>query len=159
MSIRLSLCAIVVLIAGVLAAPLAAQPEPVQCRGIRFLWTHVYNPQRLEVRKLCAAVTGVVVKSLGESDGDLHIRLKLDSQFTSLLNDGNRTHQGGNLVVEPICDHNVIQPDAIASCATFHSRIPHFRAGTYVVVVGSYVLDHEHGWMEIHPVVRITETQ
>ena len=43
-----------------------AQPQTAQCRGIRFLWTHVYNPQRLEVRKLCAAVTGVIVTSLRE---------------------------------------------------------------------------------------------
>ncbi len=27
------------------------------------------------------------------------------------------------------------------------------------MVVGSYVHDKEHGWMEIHPIVRMTEIQ
>jgi hypothetical protein len=136
---------------------LPANAAPVRCRGIRFLWQHVYHPDRLEVKKMCTGVTGTIVKKLGEDDGDLHIRLKLDSGFEDLLNDGNRQNQGGNLVVEPICDHTVTQEDAKAACSDFQSRIPHFKNGTHVTVVGSYVLDHEHGWMEIHPVVRITE--
>ena len=92
-------------------------------------------------------------------DGDVHFRLKLDSQFAGLLNDGTRAHQGGNLVVEPICDHVVTQPDAVAACEDFHPTIPRFKSGTRVVIVGSYVHDKEHGWMEIHPVVRMTEIQ
>ena len=139
--------------------PANAQPHPVRCRGISFLWQHVYHPDRLEVKERCKAVTDVIDHRRSEHDGDLHIQLKLDSEFENLLNDGNRQHQGGNLVVEPICDHTVTQKDAKAACADFQSRIPHFPNGTRVTVVGSYVLDHEHGWMEIHPVVRITEIQ
>ena len=138
---------------------LNAQPQPTQCRGIGSLWQHVYNPGRLEVKKLCMAVTGVIAGKVNEHDGDVHIRLKLDSQFEGLLNDGNRAHQGGNLVVEPICDHVVTQPDAVAACEDFHPTIPRFKSGTRVVIVGSYVHDKEHGWMEIHPVVRMTEIQ
>jgi len=137
----------------------APPPQPAQCNGINFLWQHVYNPQRLEVKKSCVTVTGVIVGRKPEPDGDLHIRLKLDSQFEGMLNDGNKTNQGGNLVVEPICDHAVTQTDAVASCETFHSGIPRYPVGTRVVVTGSEVLDHQHGWMEIHPVVRITQTQ
>ena len=134
-----------------------AQPQPTRCQGIHSLWQHVYNPDRLEVRKLCAAVTGVISSKVNEHDGDVHIRLKLDSQFENLLNDGKRVHQGGNLVVEPICDHEVTQADAVAACENFHPMIPRFKSGTRVMVVGSYVHDKEHGWMEIHPIVRMTE--
>lgn len=152
--------AVLATVLNLLPAAFAA-PPPTQsshCRGIKFLWQHVYNPQRLEVQKQCVTVTGVIVTKLSEPDGDLHIRVKLDSQFESMLNDGNKSNQHGDLVVEPICDHNVTQADAVAACASFHSTIPHYPAGTRVVVTGSYVLDHEHGWMEIHPVTRITQT-
>jgi hypothetical protein len=76
---------------------LSAQPQPTQCPGIRSLWQHVYHPDWLEIRKLCTAVTGVIASKVNEHDGDVHIRLKLDSQFENLLNDSNRAHQGGNL--------------------------------------------------------------
>jgi hypothetical protein len=144
-----------------LHAPAFAAPPPPSnyCKGIHFLWQHVYNPQRLELQKRCVTVTGVIVSTRREPDGDLHIRLKLDGQFESMLNDGNKSNQGRDLVVEPICDHTVTQTDAIEACKTFQSTIPHYRAGTRVVVTGSYVRDHEHGWMEIHPVTRITQTQ
>jgi len=155
----MSLLRIALVITALTFASVTASAQAAQCKGIAFLWSHVYHSNRLEVKKQCAAVTGVIVKSLREPDGDLHVRVKLDSQFTQLLNDANRSAQGGNLVVEPICDHDPTQTDAIASCTTFHSTIPHYPAGTHVVVVGSYVLDNEHGWMEIHPVIRITAMQ
>ena len=136
----------------------AAPPQSTHCKGITLLWSRVYNPQRLQKLKRCVTVSGVIVSTRREADGDLHIRLKLDSQFASLLNSGNKSNQGGDLVVEPICDHTVTQPDAVGACSTFHSTIPHYPAGTRVLVTGSHVLDHEHGWMEIHPVTRITAT-
>ena len=151
-----------VLMTALSALPLGSSsppPQPAQCNGITFLWQHVYNPQRLEVKKSCVTVTGIIASRKPEPDGDLHIRLKLDSQFEGMLNEGNNNHQGGNLVVEPICDHTVSQSDAVAACETFHSAIPRYPVGTRVAVIGSYVLDHEHGWMEIHPVVRITPVQ
>jgi len=66
------------------------------------------------VKKSCVTVTGVIVSRKLEPDGDLHIRLSLDSQFEGMLNDGKKTNQGGNLVVEPICDHTVTQSDAVS---------------------------------------------
>ena len=141
-------------------AAFAAPPPPSNyCKGIHFLWQHIYNPQRMELQKRCVTVTGVIVNTRREPDGDLHLRLKLDSQFVSMLNDGNTSNQSRDLVVEPICDHTGTQTDAIGACKTFQSTIPHYRAGTRVMVTGSYVRDHEHGWMEIHPVTRITQTQ
>lgn len=59
-----------------------------------------------------------------ELDGDLHIRVKLDRPFESMLNDGNKSNQDGDLVVEPICDHSVIQADRVAAGASFHATNP-----------------------------------
>jgi len=38
-----------------------------------------------------------------EADGDTHGWLKLDSQFQNLLNAGNISDEGGNLVFEIVC--------------------------------------------------------
>ena len=75
----LGVLAVLATVLHLLPAAFAA-PPPTQsshCRGIKFLWQHVYNPQRLEVQKECVTVTGVIVTRLSESDGDLHIRVKL----------------------------------------------------------------------------------
>lgn len=124
------------------------------------LWQHVYNPSRLQVIKKCVVVTGTIVHSKAEKDGDRHIQLKLDPQFKSSdwLNAQNKTHQGGNLVIEPICVGEVIQPDAIAACKGFKSTVSVPKPGTHVKVVGSFILDTEnpgHHWQEIHPVSSI----
>src|SRR5947209_10516087 len=78
-----------------------------QCPGIRSLWSHVYRPERFDIRQSCIMVSGVIAARAGEPDGDLHIRVTLDPQFQGLLNDRNRTGEHGDLVVEPICDHRV----------------------------------------------------
>ena len=60
------------------------------------------NPDRLEERKGCVTVTGVITKKLKEKDGDYHVRLKLDpGQNSDLLNARNKSKQGGALVFEP----------------------------------------------------------
>lgn len=71
------------------------------------------------------------------------------------------TVQGGDLVVEPICEHRVTQPDAITSCENFSGGVVRPRKGQHVRVAGSYVHDTEggHGWMEIHPAVIIEQIQ
>jgi hypothetical protein len=119
------------------------------------LWDHIYHPSRLQVNDPCMTVTGTIQSIRTEKDGDLHIRLKLDPEFTNLLNDGNVARQFGNLVVEPVCQGTVTQPDAVAACQNFHQDISVPSVGTHVTVTGSYVLDSQHGWMEIHPVTSI----
>jgi hypothetical protein len=104
-------------------------------------------------------VTGVIAAKVAESDGDLHLRVKLDGQSEAMLKGGNKSNQHGDLVVELICDPTVTQPDAVAACAFFHATIPHYPAGTRGVVTGSHVLDREPGGMEIHPVTRTTQPQ
>ena len=120
------------------------------------LWNHVYQSYRLQVVNRCITDSGVVESIRGETDGDSHIRVKLDSQFTKLINSANIQGQFGDLVVEPICQHSVIQPNAFFACINFHQNINIPPIGTHVKVTGSYVLDTWHDkWAEIHPVTSI----
>jgi hypothetical protein len=123
------------------------------------LWKHVYNPSRLQVVAPCKSVLGIIESKRVERDGDYHIRVKLDSQFSNLINSANIKNQFGDLVVEPICVNRVTQTDAISACQNFHQNISIPPTGAHVNITGSYVLDKEHGmWAEIHPVTSITKT-
>ncbi len=123
------------------------------------LWDHVYHPQRLLVVEKCISVTGTIFHVKKEADGDDHIQLKLDTEYEKLLNDRNKAAQADCLVIEPICEHAVTQPDAKAACQDFHSTLEIPAKGAHVKVLGLYVWDTEnpgHGWMEIHPVSSIS---
>ena len=117
------------------------------------LWHAVYHPQRLEIIEACKTVEGVIDRVLREGDGDLHIRLDVEDK--SLLNARNVSGQHGMLVLEPICQKKVTQADAIEACLNYAGPFFEVRAGMRVRVTGAYVLDHEHGWMEIHPVTSL----
>ena len=132
------------------------------------LWEHVYHPARLLVRQDCVTVTGVIVDATAnqsrhesdgtrhEGDGDTHGWLKVDPQFSSLINAGNTSHEGGNLVFELVCHYPVTQADAQPACAAFtdHTTIP--PVGTHVAITGTFVQEKNHAkWNEIHPVSRI----
>ncbi|MHB8585726.1 MAG: hypothetical protein ACYDDF_07810 [Thermoplasmatota archaeon] len=119
------------------------------------LWNHVYNPDRLQVQRTCATVSGTVDRVLSEADGDIHIRLRLDAANATLINSANQQDQYGDLVVEVICANAVTQTDAQAACSGFTSHITVPAEGSHVRVLGAYVLDTDHGWEEIHPVTRI----
>jgi hypothetical protein len=133
------------------------------------LWDHVYNPRRLKVKQQCIAVTGRIVDATNgkkadgvrhEADGDTHGWVDLDPQFKSLLNAGNISSEGGNLVFEIVCMFRVSQADAKKACpATFHNQVQLPPVGSHVRIVGTYVQDTNHAqWMEIHPVTSITVT-
>ena len=133
------------------------------------LWNHVYHPQRLIVQKQCAAVTGVIVDATNgkqsdgvrhEADGDTHGWLKVDPQFQDLLNAGNLSAEGGNLVFEIVCRFPVTQADAKAACQGYTDTVKLPAVGSHVRIVGTYVQDTFHAqWMEIHPVTSITVSQ
>lgn len=129
------------------------------------LWTHVYNPQRLIVKQQCIAVTGTLVDDTRgkqrdgvrhEADGDTHGWLDVDPPFKSLLNAGNLSDEGGNLVFETVCKYHVTQADAGPACSGYHATVQLPPVGTHVRIVGTYVQDTNHSqWMEIHPVTSI----
>ena len=72
------------------------------------LWRHIFQWKRLTVIDICKTVSGTIVdrtlqaSSNGEGDGDIHVRVKLDPQFTNILTPSNYAQQDGYLVVEPI---------------------------------------------------------
>ena len=143
--------------------PSSAASVEAQCDDS--LWDHVYNPQRLIVKQKCIAVTGTIVDATHgkhpdgvrhEADGDTHGWLKVDPQFSNLLNAGNISDEGGNLVFEIVCKFHVSQADAKPSCSAYQSTIRIPSIGSRVRIVGSYVQDTNHSrWMEIHPVSSI----
>ncbi len=120
------------------------------------LWRHVYHAYRLHVISACRTVTGTVEDVRQEPDGDTHILLKPDPQYAGLVNAGNIEREHGDLVLEPVCAGYVSQADAVTACHGFTSGVRGVSAGDRIRVTGSYVLDADHGWMEIHPVSRIT---
>ncbi len=120
------------------------------------LAAHIYHPQRLQVLKSCITVTGIIMSIRKEPDGDDHIRLKLDPQFSDLLNAKNISIQHGDLVIEPICVHVVTQADAIDACMGAKDTFAIPAKGSHVSVTGPYVFDVQHGWNEIHPVTAMS---
>jgi len=147
--------------------PGLANLDSTECDSV--LWTHVYHAPRLIKKKDCVAVTGTIVDATHgkradgvrkEADGDTHGWIKLDPEFSGLLNAGNTSDEGGNLVFEIVCKFPVKQADAVASCAHFTNSVTLPPVGSHVRVVGSYVQDTNHAqWMEIHPVTSITVIQ
>jgi Bacterial SH3 domain len=143
---------------------LAPPAASTQCDAT--LWTHVYHPQRLIVKDQCAVVTGTIVDATNgkkhdgvrqEADGDTHGWLKPDPEFASLLNAGNISDEGGNLVFEIVCRFPVTQADAKTACQNFTDHVTLPPVGSHVQIVGTYVQDTFHAkWMEIHPVTSIT---
>ena len=129
---------------------------------------HVYNPARLIVKQDCISVTGVIVDATAtqskkepdgvrhEADGDTHGWLKVDPGFENLLNAGNMSDEGGNLVFEIICKYPVTQTDAKAACQGYTDHVTLPPVGSHVRIVGRFVQDTLHGqWNEIHPVTSI----
>jgi hypothetical protein len=119
------------------------------------LWQHIYHDYRLKVIEQCKTVTGVVESKKKEKDGDWHIRLRLDAGQENLLNEKNMSGQHGCLVIEVICACEVSQSDAIGSCENYINNVKVPEIGEHVSVTGSYVLDADHGWNEIHPITKI----
>ena len=129
-------------------------------------WGRVYHNYRLIVHQQCIIVTGAIVDASNgkepdgvrhEPDGDTHGWLKVDPQFQSLLNAGNTSAEGGNLVFEIICKYSVTQPDAVMACSNYQNKVNLPPVGSHVQIVGVYVQDTFHAqWMEVHPVTSIT---
>lgn len=114
----------------------------------------IYHPARLVVVNPCQTVTGTIAALRAEPDGDYHIRVTLDAPYAQLINDANRQLQHGDLIVEIPCVNPVTQADAKSTCAAISAQLKLSppAVGQHVSITGPYVNDHQHGWMEIHPV-------
>jgi hypothetical protein len=112
---------------------------------------HVYHPDRLQLLAPCVTVTGIVDVIRNERDGDLHVLLRLDPGQEKYLNAKNALELG-DLVLEPVCVHQVTQADAIEACAGYSNPLTIPAIGSHVSVTGPWVHDLDHGWLEIHPV-------
>jgi len=136
------------------------------CHGT--LWNHVYHPARLIVKNACVTATGTIVDATAgrradgvrhEADGDTHGWLKVDPQFKDMLNAGNTSAEGGNLVFEIVCRFPVTQKDAKSACKGYSDQVQLPPVGSHVSVVGTFVQDTFHAqWNEIHPVTSISIT-
>jgi Bacterial SH3 domain len=137
--------------------PGASNPVATSTGCDSTLWTHVYHQTRLHVIQPCTTVTGTLHIVRPEPDGDVHMQLTLDPQFSSMLNAINKTKQKGALVIETMCAHTPTQADAVASCQGFTQKFPALTEGAHIKVTGSYVLDSDpgHGWNEIHPITAV----
>jgi predicted small lipoprotein YifL len=116
------------------------------------LWRAIYHSYRLHVVAACKTVTGKVESVRYEPDGDVHVLLKLPANRSGLLNIGNLTNTDGDLVTEIICVGTITQADAEHACAGHVNQVIIPSVGERIRISGTYVLDADHGWMEIHPV-------
>ena len=116
------------------------------------LWTHVYDPTRLQQLSACVSVSGIVQESAPDDDGDQHFLLKLDPGQDALANKKNQKKKNGALVVEIVCANPITLQKAKSACAGYRNRIPLPQVGWHVKATGTYVIDSHNGWAEVHPV-------
>ena len=138
---------------------LPTSPDHSPCGDPDSMSSHVYNPSRLKIIMACITASGVVENVFEEADGDYHVRLALDSQYSNLTNTANDQYQYGDLVVEIICALPIPQSDAVSACQNYtnNSTVP--SISDHVTVTGPYVLDKDHyNWAEIHPVYTLTRS-
>jgi len=157
----LVIVAIVVAVIAAIAGSMVYNSNLAQdnstCHDPGSISSHVYIPGRLQTIKSCITASGTVTAKRGEADGDYHILVKLDPQYSNLTNQANMDHQNGWLVVEIICVLTVNQTDAIGPCQNYTNQITIPDIGQHITFSGPYVLDSEHFyWAEVHPVYSLT---
>jgi transcription elongation factor len=98
---------------------------------------HVYHPARLKVLDSLMTVTGKVVHTKAEPDGDIHI----------ILDNG--------MECEIICAGKVTQADAKQACMNYKNSVKIPKVGNKIQVTGQHVYDLVHKQQEIHPVFEL----
>lgn len=128
----------------------------------------VYLSSRLKLVDRCMTLSGTVDCLKAEPDGDIHIRLRLDPQYTRLLRPANSlqvcvNQPGPHLVVEiiPQHPHGLFQTNNADAGGFITPATP--KPGDHIVVTGPHVIDTNvlhrvlyqgqaaENWAEIHP--------
>ncbi len=135
----------------------SVQPTPPPTCDASLI-SHLHDPQRLQIMQSCVTVTGVVMDQHASDDGDYDVPIAPDPEFANLLNDGNKSKLNGWLQVEVICQAPIHAdvPDSYRACANYTGNVTVPPVGAHIQATGAYTLDHDHGWMEVHPASVIT---
>lgn len=139
-----------------LAAPLLTTASARAASGCRSgnPLANVWSPGRLKVLSNCKTVSGTIVASDVQADGDGHYYLRVDKQYAGMLNKANKAVHGGTLILEivPADQSGCIKGHKVKNgiCTGAHLARP--KIGQHVTVTGPNVWDSFHGWNEIHPV-------
>jgi hypothetical protein len=137
----------------------AASPSPSSLTCVGDPHAHVYSPDRLQLLAACIELTGTIDLESAQADGDYHVRLHLDPGQTCAgqpcIDADNVSQQGGDLILEPVCENPITQADAVAACVGYHNPLVLPPVGSHVTVMGPFMLDTDHGWNEIHPLESI----
>jgi len=158
----IALAAVVIAVAAGVTGYYVARNRPPasnqsSCSDPDSISSHVYNPYRLTMISSCITASGFVDNVFQEADGDYHVRLALDSQYSNLTNSANDQYQYGDLVVEVICALPITPSDAVSACQNYTNTIAIPSVNDHITVTGPYVLDTVHSnWAEIHPVYSLT---
>ncbi len=92
-------------------------------------------------------------------DGDMHFDIAPDPQYPAdLINSKNIQSENGKLVCEIVHAGPTTQGDAKQSGQGYVNQVPLPKLGEHIYIVGPYVLDKDHGWMECHPVLYVGST-
>jgi hypothetical protein len=112
----------------------------------------VYQPDRLHVLNPCQHAEGVVVDVAHEDDGDYHVWFSPAPGYEHLLNAEDHFQGRPAMLGEitPDCTATPVDGSAAARCPKSGLQIP--ALGDHIAIDGPWVLDMNHGWLEIHPV-------
>ena len=119
----------------------------------------VHGPDRLKVVSPCAVFQGTVTEApVKNPDGDVSFQASPDPGYASFLNANNRREGGLHVEIvprdQPGCTpgqpvHAGDVPD-LGTCSGRDVVTP--AIGAHVRIIGSWVLDRNNGWFEMHPV-------
>jgi hypothetical protein len=157
---RIARALVVALVATACAAQTASPastslPSGVQTCTAGEQDAYTYRPARLQILAACVRASGTVVELSTETDGDLHLNLRLDSPYRALLTPGN-DFVDGYLIIEAVCQIPPLAADAVRVCAADPTPLVGIpNVGDHVSMEGRYVLDlQHHSWAELHPLYR-----
>jgi hypothetical protein len=134
-----------------------SSPHPSGCHG-GAPEAGVYNPDRLQVLDACRHASGTVVDVAREDDGDYHLWFTVDQGYEGLLNAEDHFQAKPAMLAEitPACPFATNPPDAVSAALCPPTTLTVPKIGDHIAIDGPWVLDNDHGWNEIHPVMAIT---